>query len=50
MRYLRSPNKSVYVSFKNIEDGVGTIFSFSLYTASLQVTLVVYFRRELKEL
>jgi len=33
-----------------VEDEVEMTFGFSLYTVSLQVTLVVYFRRELDEL
>ena len=35
---------------KNVEDEVEMTFGFSLYTVFLQVTLVVYFRRELDEL
>ena len=33
-----------------MKDKVRTTFGFSLYTISLQVTLVIYFRRELREL
>jgi len=32
---------------KNTEVEVGIIFGFSLYTAPLQVTLAIYFRRAL---
>jgi len=35
---------------KNVKDGVGMIFSFSLYTIPIWVALVVYFGRELREL
>jgi len=36
--------------FKNIEDRVEIIFSFSLYTVPIWVVLVVYFGRKLREL
>ena len=42
--------QSVYILSDNAENKVRITFNFSLYTISLQVVLVVYFRRELDEL
>ena len=50
MRYLGSPSKLVYILSKNAEDKVRTIFGFNLYATSLQIALVVFFRRKLSKL
>jgi len=48
MRYLGSPNKSVCMLSKNVENKIVIIFGFSLYAVTYGNTLVIYFEKGLR--